>query len=46
MIWAKNIMHCKAFYEQAFESLECPATFDISENILVFKISKNYLLAE
>lgn len=42
----KYSLHCKAFYEQAFESLECPATFEISENTLVFKIPKNSLLAE
>lgn len=42
----KYSLHCKAFYEQAFESLECPATFEISENTLVFKISKSNLLAE
>ncbi|MGB9002243.1 MAG: hypothetical protein WCC52_00365, partial [Nitrosotalea sp.] len=42
----KYSLHCKTFYEQAFESLECPATFEISENTLVFKIPKNNLLAE
>lgn len=42
----KYSIHCKAFYEQAFESLECPATFEISENTLVFKIPKSNLLAE
>lgn len=39
----KYSIHCKAFYEQAFESLECPATFEISENTLVFKIPKSNL---
>ncbi|MGI0088341.1 MAG: hypothetical protein ACREBI_10370 [Nitrosotalea sp.] len=39
----KYSLHCKAFYEQAFESLECPATFEISENTLVFKIPNSFL---
>ncbi len=39
-------LHCKTFYEQAFESLQCPATFEASENTLVFKVPKNYLFVE
>ncbi len=39
-------LHCKTFYEQAFESLQCTATFEVSENTLVFKVPKNYLLVE
>ena len=42
----KYSIHCKVFYEQVFESLECPAIFEISENTLVFYIPKSNFLSE
>lgn len=42
----KYSLHSKLFYEQAFKELGCNATFEISENTLVFKIPRSYLTTE
>ncbi len=42
----KYSLHSKLFFEQAFKELGCDATFEASENTLVFRIPGNYLKTE
>ncbi|MFZ1075850.1 MAG: hypothetical protein WAN47_00285 [Nitrosotalea sp.] len=40
----KCSLHWKTFYEYGFRQLECPVTFEITENTVVYKIPKKYLV--
>jgi hypothetical protein len=39
----KCSLHWKTFYEYGFKQLGCPATFEMTENTVVYKIPKKYL---
>ena len=41
--WSK---HFKTFYEVAFEELGCNVKFDFTDNTLIYKIDKKYIVAE
>lgn len=40
----KCSLHWKTFYDYGFRQLECPVTFEITENTVVYKIPKKYLV--
>lgn len=42
----KCSLHWKTFYEYGFRQLECPVTLEITENTVVYKIPKKYLVDE
>jgi len=40
----KCSLHWKTFYEYGFRQLGCPVTLEITENTIVYKIPKKYLV--